>query len=79
MRTAETGERSREAQDDHHGRLVLKFAGAMQRDPLLRKAVAERHGKKVCLEDELREVAKSTVRADTPRAAMHPSVPTVGM
>ena len=35
----------------------------------LRKAVAERHGEKVCREDYLREVAKSAVRADTPSDA----------
>jgi hypothetical protein len=43
------------------------------------KAVAERHGEKVRREDDLREVAKSAVRADMPSVAMLPEAATVGV
>ena len=70
VRTAEIGGRRRQAQDDHQGRLGCQLAvgvfDSRPRDPLLRKAVAERPGEKVCRQDDLREVTKSAVRADTP-------------
>ncbi len=82
-RTAEIGGRSRQAQDDHQGRVGIQLAcGSQLQEVLLlacslhaaagrlRKAVAERHGEKVCREDDLREVAKSAVRGNTHRAAM---------
>ena len=78
-RTAEIGGRSRQAQDDHQGRLVIELADSRNGDPLLRKAVAERHGEKVCREDDLREVAKSAVWANTPTAAMLPAATLLGM
>ena len=84
VRTAEIGGRSRQAEDDHQGRVGSELAvvksyfnqkvcGGLtlsgHRDPLLRKAIAERLGEKVRGEDDLREVAKSAVWADTPIAA----------
>ena len=84
VRTAKVGGRSRQAEDDHQGRVGSELAvvksyfnqkvgGGLtlsgHRDPLLRKAIAERLGEKVRGEDDLREVAKSAVWADTPVAA----------
>ena len=75
VRTAEIGGRSRQAQDDHQGRVgiqlaVGEFAHSRHSVPLvgraIHKAVAERLGEKVRREDYLREVAKSAVRADKP-------------
>ncbi len=83
VRTAEIGGRSRQAQDDHQGRVGSELAVVKSyfnqriggelthsghRDPLLRKAIAERLGEKVRSEDDLWEVQKSAVWAETLRA-----------
>jgi hypothetical protein len=70
VRTAKVGGRSRQAQDDHQGRIGGELAGSiLDRDPLFRKAIAERLGEKVRGEDDLWEVAKSAVWAETQMAA----------
>ena len=94
VRTAEIGGRSRQAQEDHEGRLGSELAvgkshfnqsvggeltDSGHRDPLHRKAVAERLGEEVCLQDNLRQVAKSAVWAETRAAAMIPMVTKVGI
>jgi hypothetical protein len=90
--TAEIGGRRRQAQDDHQGRVGSQLAcGSQLQEVLLLacsfhaeagrlwKAVAERHGEKVCGEDSLWQVAKSAVRADTARAVRLSAAKTVGV
>jgi hypothetical protein len=69
VRTAEIGGRSRQAEDDHQGRAAGELTGSiLDRDPLFRKAIGERLGEKICGEDDLWEVAKSAVWAETQMA-----------
>ena len=68
VRTAEIGGRSRQAQHDHQGRLVIELANSRQRDPLLGKAIAERLGEEVRGKDDLRKVVKSAVGAESQMA-----------